>query len=171
MRKLSIGGENDANALLLLNLIRPLSNSENNFNILVRSVHQKICLQTSREIEVNERLIADRRIEIEQHLHDSGNGNDGDDDDDNMVAEDCLHIQRRSSQNPISSSISLPPSPSSSASSSLSSSPESSSSASRTTETAIAHPVTTNTSSSTANITTNSTVLQQLRQQQQYPER
>ncbi|CAG9536243.1 unnamed protein product [Cercopithifilaria johnstoni] len=176
------GGENDANALLLLNLIRPLANSESNFNILVRSVQQKICLQTSREIEVNERLIADREIEIEQHLHDSGNDNDDDDDDDDdedMVAEDCLHMQRHSLRKLITSFISLPPSPSSSQSSSppssLSSSlsPSSASSSissniSRKPEAAIAYPTTTITSSNTANIITSR---QQLRQQQHYSER
>ncbi|VDM93069.1 unnamed protein product, partial [Litomosoides sigmodontis] len=142
-----------------------------------------ICLQTSREIEVNERLIADRRIEIEQHFRDGdsdndgggGGGGDADDDDDGegVIAEDCPHVQRHGSRNPVTSSISLPPSPSSSQSS-LSSplSPSSSSSSSKssvssgTTETAGTRPTTANTSN--ANIIASR---QQLRQQQHCSER
>ncbi|OZC11937.1 hypothetical protein X798_01118 [Onchocerca flexuosa] len=192
-------GENDANALLLLKLIRPLSNSGSNFNILVRSVQQKeirkgnggcsgagcldsqICFQTSREIEINERLVADRRIEIEQNFHDNANDND-DDDDEDTVAENYSHTQRRSLPKPTSSSISPPPSPSSSLSSSSSSisssssSPPSSlllSSTTKTAEIVIAQPAitTTSNSSSTDDIAVNSIAPQQLRQQQQYPER
>ncbi|MCP9261619.1 hypothetical protein DINM_004965 [Dirofilaria immitis] len=281
------GGENDANALLLLNLIRPLSNSESNFNILVRSVQQKcidllidyaggitekkrsklrktsnenddrkrcvgyvlctcfynllcihintdkhvapltkcqyetlkwvyskdkgiggrreqlawiprkptlaeerkptscpyacipnnhspspflneqtatyvfrfiannICLQTSREIQVNERLIADQQIEIKQHLHGNSSDNDGDDDED-MLAKDYTYSSRKS----IFSSLSLAPSPSSS----------SLSNTSRTTEKIAIIRTTVTTSSSADNITITSTAKQQLRQQQQYPE-
>ncbi|VDN94290.1 unnamed protein product [Brugia pahangi] len=150
---------------------------ENMYQHTSKSTCPAICLQTSRKIEVNERLVADRRIEIEQHLHDSDNDNDGDENDD-MMAENCSHIRRRNSRKATTSSIiSLPPSPSlsplsRSPSSSSSSSSSSSASTSGTTKTAISYSVTTITSSSIANITSSSsTAGQLLRQQGQYPER
>ncbi|VDM37595.1 unnamed protein product [Toxocara canis] len=84
--------ENDANALLLLSLIRPMPNSGKEcINVVVRLVQQKasserifqylqsrmfdsaisvdVCVQTSRAIDENERLVADRAISIEELEH------------------------------------------------------------------------------------------------------
>uniref|UniRef100_F1L130 MDS1 and EVI1 complex locus protein EVI1 n=1 Tax=Ascaris suum TaxID=6253 RepID=F1L130_ASCSU len=62
--------ENDANALLLLSLIRPMPDLEKEcVNVVVRLVQQKVCVQTSRAIDENERLVADRAISVEELDH------------------------------------------------------------------------------------------------------
>ncbi|VDK50305.1 unnamed protein product [Anisakis simplex] len=59
---------NDANALLLLSLIRPIPNaSKDCVNVMVRFIQHKVCIQTSREIDENERLIADRTISMDDY--------------------------------------------------------------------------------------------------------
>uniref|UniRef100_A0A914DNC6 C2H2-type domain-containing protein n=1 Tax=Acrobeloides nanus TaxID=290746 RepID=A0A914DNC6_9BILA len=57
---------NDPNALLLLNLIKPIKNTDPmDINIKVRNLGNKIYIQTARDIEENERLVSDKTIKIE----------------------------------------------------------------------------------------------------------
>ncbi|VDN34360.1 unnamed protein product, partial [Gongylonema pulchrum] len=68
-----------------------------------------VCLQTCRAIEANERLVADRHLEIEQNL--SPPDDDDDDDEEGSEDDEYQHLQEHRPENAATSSASSPSPP------------------------------------------------------------